>query len=140
MKVGKDIEDITLIPIRSVTETPKLISAYIDQEEINLKESDVGAIKVESIKVTNEMAEVQYSIQGIVPYGAHFSLLDKNGEGVELGDVYMNEMVNRQAGLYTQTFTFANATPEQVARIAKIGIFTKDIELLNEEQIKIPLK
>ena len=140
MKVGKDIEDITLIPIRYVTEKPKLISAYINQEEINLKESEVGAIKVESIKITNEMAEVQYSIQGIVPYGAHFSLLDKNGEGVELGDVYMNEMVNRQAGLYTQTFTFANATPEQVVKIAKIGIFTKDIELLYEEQIKIPLK
>jgi hypothetical protein len=140
-----DMTELTIIPIVSTTDDdkmpgPKLVTADIGTYPISMPVSEIGGFVLDSLKITNEKAVATFHQEGVVeimtPY---LTFLDENGEQLNFS-AFQDEKYDRQTGEITITQTFQGARPTDIAKIKKIGYFTRTQRLNNDEAITIKLK
>lgn len=138
-----DMKYITLVPIR-FTEGGKAVveKQSIKNLPIIFKTCNTGSRVVDKIDFDKNVIKIAYHNEGVELWDPYFQFFDALGNEFTFGDneCGLSTSVDRQSGEYTQILTFANENIN-FSKIAQIGTFSgvQHLELLKEQQIKIPL-
>lgn len=140
------IKTLTLIPLsfnllrQNGSFSPVMATALLDRIPFRLQQSELGAVVVDKIDLSEQGFKITYHADGILEF-VDFFLLDQNDRELKDLKLAVDKKVDRQTGQHIDTYTFTgNPSAAEIAQIRKIGTLTYDLKLRTEEQIVIPLR
>lgn len=137
--------ELTIVPIISAADNdnlpaPQLVALDIGSYPIKMPISEVGGFVLDSLKISSKKAVATFHQEGAVEIIApNLMLLDENGKQLNF-TAYQDEVYNRETGEITITHTFRGVTEADIAKIKKVGYFTRPQRLNEDETITIKLK
>jgi len=140
-----DITDLTIIPIVVGDDdddlpAPQCKVVDIGTYPIPMPISDVGGFVMDSLEITSEKAVATFHQVGAVQIMTpHFMLLDDKGENLDF-TTFQDENYNRETGEITITHTFQGVSEADIAKVKKVGYFTRTQRLNEDEAVTIKLK
>jgi hypothetical protein len=140
-----DMAELTIVPIISAADNdnlpaPQLVALDIGSYPIKMPISEVGGFVLDSLKISSKKAVATFHQEGAVEIIApNLMLLDENGKQLNF-TAYQDEVYNRETGEITITHTFRGVTEADIAKIKKVGYFTRPQRLNEDETITIKLK
>lgn len=139
-----DMKELTLIPIVSGGEddgvpAPKMMSVEIGNYPIYMPQSELGGYVMEDLELTKEKAVATYRQEGAVQIShPNLILMDEEGKNLDFAAFY-DSSYDRETGKITITLTFKDVSEEDIAKVKKVGYFTRSMKLNEDEAVRIKL-
>lgn len=139
------MKELTIIPIVTGADSdgltpPRLVVVDNNSFPIEMPVSKIGGFILDSFKITDKKAVATFRQKGAVQIMTpDLILMDKNDEQVNLS-AFQDTNYNRKTGVITLTYTFNDASKEDIAKVKKLGYFTRQQRLNEDEAITIKLK
>lgn len=139
-----DMKELTLIPIVTGSDddglpAPELVTKDIGSYPIPMPESELGGFIMNSLEITPQKAVATFQQVGAVGISyPNLMLLDENGENLNY-TAYHDDSYNRETGEITITLTFKDVSEEEIAKVKKVGYFTRSVKLNEHEAVTIKL-
>lgn len=139
LKAKKDMDYIDLIPFDSCNTKNIEVFTNITDIPITLQSNNQGKIIIENITLSKDKIIIKYKYDGIIIHYGDFTLADKNGKAIDLGNITSLYSVDRSKNIYTTTYILSNSQYD-CSQVAQIRTFLHKVTLLNDNKIRIPLK